>query len=69
MNFGRARYNHEFVKRALELNPEAKAELKEAIDQQVAEFLANGGQIRRFELISRDMNGKPMKPEAQQKGQ
>ncbi len=60
MNFGA--WNHSLESRPMELNPLAKDRLRKAIDQQVAEFLASGGQIRRFELISRDINGKPFNP-------
>lgn len=53
-------FNQSYVSRPAVVSSELKAKHQREIDQQVAEFLAAGGQIQRFELIRRDINGRPL---------
>lgn len=66
MNFGAWHYSLE--SRPLALNPQAKAQLRAEIEQQVQAFLASGGQIRTFDLIHRDDKGVPFNPDNKKKG-
>lgn len=58
MNYGA--FNERFTSSPLDVNPVAKARQRVELEQDIKAFLATGGQILRYGLIKRDMNGKPM---------